>query len=104
MTHDEKIKYEEMANISKALSHPSRLFIVHKLAEKEYCVQELTEMIGVDVSTVSKHLSVLRNAGIISKEKRGNCCYYSLLTKCVLNIFSCVMNVIEANKQKIDKI
>ena len=104
MTQEEKIRYEEMAKVSKALAHPSRLFIVHKLAEQEYCVQDLTKMIGVDISTVSKHLAVLHNAGIIAKEKRGNCIYYSLLTKCVLNIFSCVMNVIDANKQKINRI
>lgn len=100
----EKKKYEEMARISKALAHATRMYIVHKLDEQEYCVRELTEMIGVDISTVSKHLTVLKNAGIVIDEKRGNCVYYKLQTKCVLNIFNCVMNVIQANKEKINEI
>ena len=90
-------KYQEMAKISKALAHPTRMFIIDKLNEKEHCVCELTEMIGADISTVSKHLSVLRNAGIISAEKRSNMVYYTLRCSCVLNIFSCVLDVIRTN-------
>ena len=90
-------KYQEMAKISKALAHPTRIFIIDKLNKKEHCVCELTEMIGADISTVSKHLSVLKNAGIISAEKRSNMVYYTLQCNCVLNIFSCVLNVIQTN-------
>jgi ArsR family transcriptional regulator len=90
-------KYQEMAKISKALAHPTRMFIIDKLNEKEHCVCELTEMIGADISTVSKHLSVLKNAGIISAEKRSNMVYYNLQCSCVLNIFSCVLDVIQSN-------
>jgi len=90
-------KYQEMAKISKALAHPTRMFIIDKLNEKEHCVCELTEMIGADISTVSKHLSVLKNAGIISADKRSNMVYYTLRCSCVLNIFSCVLNVIQTN-------
>ena len=90
-------KYQEMARISKALAHPSRMFIIDKLNEQEYCVNELTEMIGADISTVSKHLSVLKNAGVISAEKRKNQVYYTLRCPCVMNIFSCVLNVIQTN-------
>lgn len=96
---DNKInaKYQEMAKISKALAHPTRMFIIDKLNEKEHCVCELTEMIGADISTVSKHLSVLKNAGIISAEKRSNMVYYNLQCSCVLDIFSCVLDVIQSN-------
>ncbi|MCF7794367.1 MAG: metalloregulator ArsR/SmtB family transcription factor [Candidatus Cloacimonetes bacterium] len=97
-------KYEEMARISKALAHATRLFIIHKLDQQEYCVKDLTQMIGADISTVSKHLTVLKNAGIINSEKRGNCIFYKLQTRCVLNIFNCVMNVIQANKDKMNEI
>ena len=97
-------KYQEMAKISKALAHSTRMFIIDKLNEKEYCVRELTEMIGADISTVSKHLSVLKNAGIISAEKRSNMVYYNLQCKCVLNIFGCAMNVIQSNLESAKKI
>ena len=100
----EKRKYEELARISKALAHATRLYIIHKLDEQEYCVKELTELIGADISTVSKHLTVLKNAGIILDEKRGNCVYYKLQCSCVLSMFSCLANVIDANKEIMNEI
>ena len=81
----------------KALAHPSRLLIVEELAQKERCVCELTEMIGADMSTVSKHLSVLKGAGIIQDENRGLQVYYRLKMPCVLRFFDCVGEVIETN-------
>ena len=79
-------KYTEMATIMKALAHPTRLFILDRLNQQEHCVCELQELICADMSTVSKHLSVLRNAGIISSRKHNNQVFYSLLCHCVLNM------------------
>ena len=104
MTDIEKRKYEELARISKAMAHATRLYIIHKLDEQEYCVKELTEMIGVDISTVSKHLTVLKNAGIIIDEKQGNCVYYKLQCRCVLTMFSCLTNVIDSNKEMMNSL
>jgi ArsR family transcriptional regulator len=87
--------YEARATIIKALAHPTRLFIVDTLAEKEHCVCELTEMIGADVSTVSKHLAVLKNAGIVEDEKRGTTVWYRLKTPCVLNFIACTEAVMK---------
>ncbi|HPM11343.1 MAG TPA: metalloregulator ArsR/SmtB family transcription factor, partial [Paludibacter sp.] len=63
MKKTEKTIYEARAKIIKAIAHPSRLLIIEELQRQERCVNELTEMIGADTSTVSKHLSVLKNAG-----------------------------------------
>lgn len=63
---------EAKAQIFKALGHPSRLRIVCELAAGERCVCELTDVIGADKSTVSKHLLILKQAGILQDEKRGN--------------------------------
>ncbi|MFO7877386.1 MAG: metalloregulator ArsR/SmtB family transcription factor, partial [Desulfovermiculus sp.] len=63
MKNDIRDRYESRARIMKALGHPSRLFIVDELSRQDRCVCELTEMIGADISTVSKHLSILREAG-----------------------------------------
>jgi len=95
---DQKTKalFEARAKIVKAMAHPTRLFIVETLSKKEYCVCELTEMIGADVSTVSKHLSVLKEAGIVKDEKRGSNVYYYLRVPCVLNFFICVESVIKS--------
>ena len=78
----------------KALAHPTRLFIVEELGRGERCVCELTEMVGADVSTVSKHLALLRSAGVVQDEKRGTQVYYSLRCDCALNFFACVDEVL----------
>ena len=88
------------ATVFKALAHPSRLLIVEQLAQTERCVCELTNMVGADMSTVSKHLSVLKNAGIIQDEKRGSQVYYRLKMLCVLRFFECVGEVIETNAKE----
>ncbi len=95
-----KSRYEAKAKIIKAMSHPTRLFIVDELSRSERCVCELTEMVGDDISTVSKHLSVLKNAGIISDEKRGTQVFYSLRVPCVLRFFSCVESVLKTNAKE----
>lgn len=89
-------RYEARARVIKALSHPTRLYIVDRLAERERCVCELTEMIGADVSTVSKHLSVLKNAGVVTDEKRGAMVFYRLRVPCVMQFFGCVEAVLKA--------
>lgn len=87
-------KYEARAVIIKAMAHPTRLFVVDQLAKKERSVNELTEMVGDDVSTISKHLAVLRNAGIVRDERRGAQVFYSLKVPCILNFFGCVEQVL----------
>jgi DNA-binding transcriptional ArsR family regulator len=92
-----RIQYQARAKIVKAMAHPSRLFIIDQLAKKEHCVQDLTQMIGADKSTVSKHLSVLKEAGIVEDEKRGLQVYYTLRVPCITNFFSCVEAVVKSN-------
>lgn len=88
-------RLEARARIIKAMAHPTRLFIVEQLEQGERCVCELTEMVGADVSTVSKHLALLRNAGIVRDEKRGAKVFYRLHVPCVLGFFGCVESVLK---------
>ena len=90
-------KYKKRAVIIKALAHPTRLFIVEELSKQEKCVCDLAQMVNADISTVSKHLSVLKNAGIVQDTKRGSQVYYSLKVPCIMNLFSCVENVVKSN-------
>jgi ArsR family transcriptional regulator len=90
-------RFEARARIVKALAHPSRLFIVDVLSQREHCVCELTEMIGADMSTVSKHLSILESAGIVASDKRGAQVFYQLKVPCVLRFLDCVEAVMKAN-------
>lgn len=90
-------KYDSRARIIKAMSHGTRLFLVDELSRGERCVCELQELVGADMSTVSKHLAVLREAGIVKDEKRGNQVFYSLRCPCVLNFFACVESVMQTS-------
>lgn len=89
-----KDKYELHAQVLKALSHSTRLFIVNELAQGEKCVCELQELIEDDISTISKHLSVLKQAGIIEDRKEGLRVYYRLRLKCFPMFLSCIENLI----------
>ena len=98
MNRKQLAKYDARAKIIKALGHPARLLIVDELAQHgERCVCELTELVGTDMSTVSRHLSQLKNAGIVADEKRGTMVYYSLRVKCLTKFFSCIETVLEQN-------
>jgi len=81
---------ELRAKIFKALGHPSRLKMVESLFDGERCVCELQVVVGSDISTVSKHLNILKEAGILQDERRGTNIYYSLRLKCVANFLGCV--------------
>ena len=83
-------RFRAQAVVMKALAHPTRLFIVDELSRGERCVCELTAMIGDEMPTISRHLSLLKNAGILEDEKRGAQVFYHLRTPCVLNFFKCV--------------
>lgn len=80
---------EEQAKIFKALGHPSRLLMVDALRKGEKCVCDLQTLVGADMSTVSKHLSILNEAGIVTKEKRGTNFYYQLKMHCVDTFLTC---------------
>lgn len=89
-------QYRLRAQIIKSLAHPTRLRIVEQLAVRETCVCELQELTGGDMSTVSKHLSVLRNAGIVEDRKEGLKVFYSLRVPCILNFLGCIDTVLES--------
>ena len=104
MTVHEKLILNAKANILKALGHPTRLWIAEQLADGEKCVCELVEPLELDFSTVSKHLSVLKQAGIVEIDKRGKQVFYSLKVPCILNFMDCVERVLENNAKEQMKI
>ena len=86
----DRINLANRAKVFKALGHPSRLRMVEALGSGEKCVCELRELVGSDISTVSKHLSILKEAGIVLDERRGTSVYYSLRMHCVTSFLDCV--------------
>lgn len=69
---------KDKVNVFKALSDPNRLRILKMLQMRDLCVCEITDVLGLAPSTVSKHLSVLRDAGFINEEKDGKWVNYKL--------------------------
>lgn len=100
MTPNVRKQYEAQANVFKALAHPTRLWITEQLAQGERCVCEFVAAIDADFSTVSKHLSVLKQAGIVEDEKRGKKVFYRLRTTCVLGFMSCIDNMTKNNVEE----
>jgi DNA-binding transcriptional ArsR family regulator len=87
-------QYGHLSRVIKALAHPTRLFIVDQLSQKKLCVCELKDMIGADMSTVSKHLTLLKDCGVVDCEKVGTSCIYSLCCPCILEFIGCIEKVI----------
>lgn len=89
--------YEARARIAKALAHPSRLQMIDAIAAGEKCVCELTELVGADQSTVSKHLAILKQAGIVADRKEGVMTFYRMKIHCLQGFWSCVESVLKEN-------
>ena len=87
-------KYQYMSQIMKAMAHPTRLFILDLLAEKEYCVCELQKQIGTDISTVSKHLAVLKNAGFLKGRKDGLWIHYKLKNPYIVDLIQEIVEIV----------
>ncbi len=94
MVHNKRFLAEQ-ARIFKALGHPSRLLMVDALRGGELCVCELQKLVGDDMSTVSKHLSVLKEAGVVASSKRGTNTYYRLALCCLDTFLRCTGSLVE---------
>ncbi|MDX9719797.1 MAG: metalloregulator ArsR/SmtB family transcription factor [Myxococcota bacterium] len=87
--------FRRQARVLKALANESRLKIVDRLSRGECSVSELTSIVGMDRTTVSKHLAVLRAHGIVDDRRDGSVVYYTLLTPCVMTFFACATQILD---------
>ncbi len=105
---------KENTKLFKALSDPNRLRILKMLQTKSLCVCEITDVLNLATSTVSKHLSILRDTGFIVEEKDGKWVNYMINQKPFDQRISSVLstldfwisddNLIISDKQKIQKV
>lgn len=82
------------------MAHPVRLMMIDCLKKKERSFSELFGLFHLDKSTISKHLLVLKESGIISSRKTGTDMIFRLDVPCIIDFFSCVTAVIESNVKK----
>ncbi|OHD76579.1 MAG: hypothetical protein A3J97_05265 [Spirochaetes bacterium RIFOXYC1_FULL_54_7] len=86
----DKTRLNQRATLLKSLAHPSRLLMMEMLEERPRCVSELTEAVGADITTVSKHLAILKRAGLVKDVKRGTYSDYELVCGCVSHFIDCI--------------
>ena len=94
-------KASETAELMKALAHPVRLQILHYLGgQKNCCCNEICACIPLAQSTISQHLKILSNAGVIDYQPAGNTSQYSLNAASLENILKTIGQLNEiANAQ-----
>ncbi|MHC4807404.1 MAG: ArsR/SmtB family transcription factor [Planctomycetota bacterium] len=91
--------FEKQAEVAKAIAHPLRIAIVNFLKDGEQCVCDIAEHVGSERSNVSRHLSVMLNAGLLESRKEGLKVIYRLKCACIVDFFSCVSRVLKQQAQ-----
>jgi len=104
LNRKKQLLFQKQAAIAKAIAHPLRIAIVDFLREGEQCVCDIAEHVGSERSNVSRHLSVMVNAGILDYRKQGLKVIYALKTPCLLDFFSCVVGVLKQQAKENEKL
>ncbi|MGD2093646.1 MAG: metalloregulator ArsR/SmtB family transcription factor [Phycisphaerales bacterium] len=104
MSKRNHLLFEKQAEIAKAIAHPLRIAIVNFLKDGEQCVCDIAEYVGSERSNVSRHLSVMVNAGLLEYRKEGLKVIYKLKTPCILDFFSCVSRVLKQQAKENEKL
>ncbi len=93
--------YHLRTQVAKALANPLRLKIIDQLdTEQEKCVCELVDALGCDQPSVSKHLAVLRSAGLVTSRQEGTKILYRLRAHCIKDFLRCIDRVIRQDFQE----
>lgn len=82
------------AEVFKALGHPIRLGIVEFLGDEEKCVCEIVEEVGTGMSNVSKHLAILKKAGVVTDRREGLNIRYRVTMCCCQDFSRCIEGVV----------
>lgn len=94
MLANEKERLKLKAEVFKAMGHPLRLGVIEFLRNGEKCVCEIVDHVGTEVSNVSKHLSILKKAGVVTDRRDGLKMMYRLTMPCALDFVQCVEGVV----------
>ncbi|MCD4657666.1 MAG: metalloregulator ArsR/SmtB family transcription factor [Planctomycetes bacterium] len=86
--------YQRKSEIFKAIAHPTRLMILDLLKQSENCVSEIQKEVNADFSTVSKHLQVMKAAGLLEQRREKKHVFYSLRVPCIMNFMGCIDEII----------
>ena len=96
--------FEKQAEVINAMAHPVRIAIIDFLKDGEQCVCDIAAHIGSERSNVSRHLSVMVNAGVLEYRKDGLKVIYKLKCPCILDFFSCMSNMLRQQAKESNKL
>ena len=96
--------FEKQAEIVKAIAHPLRIAVVDFLKDGQQCVCDIAEHVGSERSNVSRHLSVMVNAGVLGYHKEGLKVIYKPKTPCILDFFSCITTCLRQQAKENEKL
>ena len=99
-----QLLFEKQAEIAKAIAHPLRIAILDFLKGGGQCVCDIAESVGSERSNVSRHLSVMVNAGVLKCHKEGLKVIYKLKTQCILDCFSCITTCLKQQAKENEKL
>ena len=101
---DKQLLFEKQAEIAKAIAHPLRIAVADFLKDGEQCVCDIADYVGSERSNVSRHLSVMANAGLLEYRKEGLKVIYSLKCACIVDFFACVTTVLKQQARDNEKL
>ena len=94
--------YQELAKITKAIAHPTRLRILEILGQGEACVCHMTHLLGQRQPYISQQLMTLREAGLVRDRKDGVMVYYSLTCDCVGDVIASMHRLLRATGVEVE--
>jgi len=89
------------AMLLKAMGHPIRVEIIELLGKKEMCACEIANLFNCDRTTVSKHLAILKDLGIIEQRREGLYIHYSLKLHCLVPMLQCIEHAIFGDQAEV---
>jgi ArsR family transcriptional regulator len=86
--------YQAKAEFFKTLGHPARIRVLELLSQREHAVGELLPEVGVEATSLSQQLAVLRRAGLVTSRKDGSSVHYSLTTPRVADLLTVARGIL----------
>jgi ArsR family transcriptional regulator len=89
-----------LADLFKAIGHPTRLRILKEVLRKPYCVSELQRRLDQTQPNISQHLAILRDRGLVVPERRGNLTCYHLADERVRELLDMASAIVSGVREK----
>lgn len=91
---------KNIAVIMKAMAHPARIYIIEEIIKNRICVCSLAKKLNLSFAGISRHFSILKNAGIVKEEKEGNNIYYRVVCNCIVVLLKSARNTYDCINSK----